>query len=265
MTRQDVPPSSNENGRPRRTGIWALVAAAGILLIYVLNGIFMPVVDTEQQAAWATGTAEAELGISAADATLAPNEEGAAVEATSGIAAGESGSTSANEEEGFSEAETSVDAPTEIPAEAVAEASTEAPDEAPTEAPTETPTDTPAPTDTPTATSTPRPTNSPTPAPTQVPARINGLPTILYDELPPQAHDTIALIDEDGPFPFDRDGITFQNREGLLPQEPRGYYREYTVITPGENDRGARRIIEGEDGELYYTDDHYDSFSYVVR
>jgi ribonuclease T1 len=100
---------------------------------------------------------------------------------------------------------------------------------------------------------------------TEVPAEINGLPTILFAALPVEAHETIALIDAGGPFPYDQDGAVFQNREGLLPSRPRGYYREYTVITPGEGDRGARRIVGGAEGELYYTDDHYDSFSYVVR
>lgn len=89
--------------------------------------------------------------------------------------------------------------------------------------------------------------------------------TITHDELPPEALETLALIAAGGPFPYDRDGITFQNRERLLPSKPRGYYREYTVITPGENDRGARRIIAGENGELYYTDDHYESFSWIVE
>jgi ribonuclease T1 len=98
-----------------------------------------------------------------------------------------------------------------------------------------------------------------------VPATIDGLPTITLDELPREALDTIAMIESGGPFPYDRDGITFQNREGLLPNRSRGFYREYTVTTPGESDRGARRIVAGEDGALYYTDDHYDSFSVVVR
>lgn len=92
----------------------------------------------------------------------------------------------------------------------------------------------------------------------------SGLPTIPYQDLPPEAWDTIALIEAGGPFPFSRDGITFQNREGLLPRQPEGYYQEYTVITPGETDRGARRIVAGADGELYYTDDHYESFREVV-
>jgi ribonuclease T1 len=92
----------------------------------------------------------------------------------------------------------------------------------------------------------------------------SGLPVILYEDLPPEAHDTLTLIEQDGPFPYDRDGIVFENREGILPDEDYGYYHEYTVITPGENDRGARRIVTGEDGEFYYTDDHYDSFSEVA-
>lgn len=98
-----------------------------------------------------------------------------------------------------------------------------------------------------------------------MPASRSGLPAIRYQDLPQQARDTIALIEQDGPFPFQRDGITFQNRERLLPSKPSGYYREYTVITPGSRDRGARRIVAGAEGELYYTDDHYDSFKEVVR
>ena len=94
---------------------------------------------------------------------------------------------------------------------------------------------------------------------------VSELPVVLWDELPPEAHETIQLIDEGGPFPYDKDGSTFQNREGILPDESNGYYSEYTVITPGSRDRGARRIVGGDDGELYYTDDHYDSFREVVR
>ena len=73
--------------------------------------------------------------------------------------------------------------------------------------------------------------------------------------------DTLALIDSGGPFRHDQDGATFQNREGLLPDEPSGYYREYTVETPGSDDRGARRLVIGEGGETYYTSDHYSSFA----
>ncbi len=94
---------------------------------------------------------------------------------------------------------------------------------------------------------------------------VSGLPTIRYQSLPREAKDTIALLEQGGPFPFERDGITFQNRELLLPRQRSGYYREYTVITPGSRDRGARRIITGAEGELYYTDDHYESFREVIR
>lgn len=93
----------------------------------------------------------------------------------------------------------------------------------------------------------------------------SDLPTITVGELPQQARETIALIDDGGPFPYSRDGVVFGNREGLLPSKERGYYREYTVPTPGENDRGARRLVTGRAGELYYTDDHYQSFREVLR
>jgi ribonuclease T1 len=92
----------------------------------------------------------------------------------------------------------------------------------------------------------------------------DGLRTIREAQLPPEARRTIALIRSGGPFPYDKDGATFGNREGLLPKRPSGYYREYTVITPGSSDRGARRIIGGDGGELYYTDDHYDTFRRVI-
>ena len=80
--------------------------------------------------------------------------------------------------------------------------------------------------------------------------------------LPPEALDTLALIESGGPFPYDRDGTVFQNRERRLPDQPRGHYREYTVPTPGSPDRGARRIVTGGDppAEFYYTDDHYRTF-----
>ena len=93
----------------------------------------------------------------------------------------------------------------------------------------------------------------------------DGLPTIALARLPREAQETIRLIDRGGPFPYQQDGTTFGNRERLLPAQPQGYYREYTVPTPGESDRGARRIIAGRGGELYYTDDHYESFKRVVR
>lgn len=71
---------------------------------------------------------------------------------------------------------------------------------------------------------------------------------------------TLALIGSGRPLPHDQDGTTFQNREGLLPDRPEGHYREYTVETPGSDDRGARRLVIAEAGETYYTRDHYDSF-----
>ncbi len=91
----------------------------------------------------------------------------------------------------------------------------------------------------------------------------SGLPGIAESELPPEAWDTLDLMGRGGPFPFDRDGITFRNSERLLPIEPRGYYREYTVITPGEDDRGARRIVAGDGQEKYYTSDHYRTFAFI--
>ena len=74
---------------------------------------------------------------------------------------------------------------------------------------------------------------------------------------------TVDLIHAGGPFPYDRDGILFENREELLADEASGDYHEYTVPTPGASDRGARRIIEGSGGELYWTDDHYRSFERI--
>lgn len=80
--------------------------------------------------------------------------------------------------------------------------------------------------------------------------------------LPPEAIHTLGLIAQGGPYPYRKDGTVFQNREGLLPQKPRGYYREFTVPTPGERDRGARRIVTGGNPPevYYYTADHYRSF-----
>ncbi len=83
--------------------------------------------------------------------------------------------------------------------------------------------------------------------------------------LPAEARRTLVLIDAGGPFPYHQDGVTFQNREGELPSEPSGYYREYTVPTPGSPDRGARRIIAGRSGERYYTSNHYRTFERVTR
>jgi ribonuclease T1 len=83
---------------------------------------------------------------------------------------------------------------------------------------------------------------------------------IVAADLPPEARTTLRLIDQGGPFPHSRDGMTFGNFEKLLPLHPRGYYREYTVPTPGAGNRGARRIIVGKQRERYYTGDHYRTF-----
>lgn len=83
---------------------------------------------------------------------------------------------------------------------------------------------------------------------------------VAVADLPPEARTTLQLIEQGGPFPYSRDGITFGNYERALPQRPRGYYREYTVPTPGARNRGARRIIVGKQFERYYTDDHYRTF-----
>jgi len=88
----------------------------------------------------------------------------------------------------------------------------------------------------------------------------DALPEVAAAELPGEARQTIALIRQGGPFPYERDGIVFGNFETRLPAQPHGYYREYTVRTPGASNRGARRIVAGKGGELYYTDDHYASF-----
>ena len=83
---------------------------------------------------------------------------------------------------------------------------------------------------------------------------------ILVAALPPEGRQTLVLIKRGGPFPYAKDGTVFGNREGLLPRQERGYYREYTVPTPGLNHRGARRIVAGERRDYWYTADHYRSF-----
>ena len=87
-----------------------------------------------------------------------------------------------------------------------------------------------------------------------------GMREVAAAELPVEARRTLELIRKGGPFPYDRDGATFGNFEKRLPVKGRGYYQEYTVRTPGASNRGARRIVAGKGGELYYTDDHYQSF-----
>ncbi|MEZ5115550.1 MAG: ribonuclease domain-containing protein [Candidatus Nanopelagicales bacterium] len=92
-----------------------------------------------------------------------------------------------------------------------------------------------------------------------------NLPVVRVDRLPPEAVDTLVLIEAGGPFPYDKDGSVFGNREGLLPPQPNGFYREYTVVTPGSSDRGARRIVGGDDGSRFWTEDHYASFEEIVQ
>lgn len=91
-----------------------------------------------------------------------------------------------------------------------------------------------------------------------------SLAPIAVKDLPPEAREVLKLIEKGGPFPFDRDGIVFGNFEKRLPIKERGYYREFTVVTPGVRHRGARRIVTGQGGEKYYSDDHYKTFKRVV-
>jgi ribonuclease T1 len=93
---------------------------------------------------------------------------------------------------------------------------------------------------------------------------------IALTELPPEGQQTYRLVHQGGPFPHEKDATVFGNRERQLPRQARGYYREYTVRTPGASDRGARRIVCG--GEVpakpqacYYTADHYASFRVIVQ
>ncbi len=94
--------------------------------------------------------------------------------------------------------------------------------------------------------------------------------TITVSQLPPQGQAMMALIYQGGPFKYDKDGTVFGNREKILPKQNRGYYREYTVKTPSERTRGARRIVCGGSkaaapDTCYYTDDHYASFRRIVQ
>ncbi|MFD3804069.1 ribonuclease domain-containing protein [Streptomyces sp. NPDC058619] len=97
------------------------------------------------------------------------------------------------------------------------------------------------------------------------PGWAKGMATVRAGALPRQARDVLALIDEGGPYPYRQDGTVFGNFEKVLPRQKRGYYHEFTVRTPGERDRGARRIVTGEGGEFFYTDDHYETFKAVIR
>jgi ribonuclease T1 len=92
-----------------------------------------------------------------------------------------------------------------------------------------------------------------------------ALSTIAVAELPPEARTTLQLIKSNGPFPYPKDGTVFGNYERILPLQARGYYHEYTVITPGVRHRGARRIVCGVVPECYYSADHYRSFYRIVE
>lgn len=94
---------------------------------------------------------------------------------------------------------------------------------------------------------------------------ISGLPVVALTALPPEAAEAVLRIAAGGPYPYPQDGTVFENREHRLPERERGYYHEYTVPTPGSADRGARRIVAGADGEMYWTPDHYDSFLWIAR
>jgi len=107
------------------------------------------------------------------------------------------------------------------------------------------------------------PEQKPSSAPSVDP--VSGLRFVAVSELPKEAQDTLKLIDKGGPFPYNRDGVVFGNREKILPKRSNGYYHEYTVKTPGERDRGARRIVTGQSDERYYTDDHYASFRRIAE
>ena len=87
-----------------------------------------------------------------------------------------------------------------------------------------------------------------------------GIKEIELAQLPHEARQTLAAIKRGGPFASERDGVVFGNYERHLPSRERGYYREYTVPTPGQRSRGARRIVAGGPAEYYYSDDHYRSF-----
>jgi ribonuclease T1 len=92
----------------------------------------------------------------------------------------------------------------------------------------------------------------------------SAIENIAEADLPPQARETLALIHKGGPFPYPRDGIVFGNREHQLPAQPRGYYHEYTVKTPGAHNRGPQRIVCGPLPECYYTADHYQTFRRIA-
>jgi len=100
-----------------------------------------------------------------------------------------------------------------------------------------------------------------------IPEALNGF--VALQQLPPEGQETYQRILRGGPFPYEKDGVVFGNRERILPQQARGYYHEYTVKTPGERTRGARRIVCGglevrKPANCYYSDDHYMTFREIA-
>ncbi|MFB6891168.1 ribonuclease domain-containing protein [Kitasatospora sp. NPDC056327] len=116
--------------------------------------------------------------------------------------------------------------------------------------------------------SAPRPSAPATPPPAATGATA-WVPTdpamadVCRTRLPGQALDTLGLIAKGGPYPYRSDGIVFENRESRLPRKTSGYYHEFTVVTPGSGDRGARRVVTGDSGEQYWTADHYATFQEI--
>jgi len=116
----------------------------------------------------------------------------------------------------------------------------------------------------------PTTSSAPAPSPTQLTTPLTTPPSgsatapagaVALTSLPPQAAETLALIDKGGPYPYPRnDGVVFHNAGAVLPRHPDGWYHEFTVPTPGASTRGARRIVTGKDGTVYYTGDHYAHF-----
>jgi ribonuclease T1 len=95
---------------------------------------------------------------------------------------------------------------------------------------------------------------------------VSGLPWIDAAALPPQARTVLTQIDRGGPYAYDKDGTVFRNAEGILPRQPSGFYKEYTVVLPGSSDRGPVRIVVGGRNEFFYwTTDHYETFSRIRR
>jgi ribonuclease T1 len=102
-------------------------------------------------------------------------------------------------------------------------------------------------------------------SPAQRAVNPSSLPEIRESALPVEGRRMLALVRAGGPFEYGQDDQVFGNFERVLPVRDRGYYREYTVPTPGESDRGARRIVAGNGGEKYYTGDHYATFKYIAE